>query len=304
MTVLITGVNGFIGRHLAVHLLKLGYEVNGIGLSSNCLVNNINNYFSGTILDSHLVNKIIKNTDVVIHLAAITGHSEIVNQKYKTFDINFRGTLNILNAYKNSERANKFIYTSTGKVYGKIVQNPIIEKTWLQPLNILGKSKHITEQLIDFYSDIKKEFIIFRMFQIYGPNQKNNFLIPSIISQVLSGSGNQRNIILGDIKAQRDYVYIDDAVKAFVKAIDQKMRENINIFNICSGIPTSAEDIIQLFSKILDIEIEVKITKALIRHDEENIEYGSYKKAKSILNWSPIISLEDGLRKTLDAKIY
>ena len=300
MNVLLTGINGFIGKNLAVHLLKRGYGVIGIDLSKDCVVNDILAYYSGTILDSDLINKVTKNIDVIIHLAALTAHSDIVNNKFRNLEINLRGTQTILDALKNSERARKFIYSSTGKVYGKIKQVPITEKSPTKPLNILGKSKLITEQLIDFYSDNEKDFTIFRIFQIYGPNQQNNFLIPTILSQVNNVYRKEVTIVLGDIKAKRDYVYVDDVINAFIKAIEVKNKTNLNIFNICSGKPSSAEEIVEIIAEKLGIRVDIEINKKLLRPDEMDIEYGSYKKAHNFLEWSPKFTLEQGLISTIE----
>ena len=300
MNILLTGINGFLGSNLAVHLLKRGYGVIGFDLSQTCVVNDILAYYSGSVLDNELINKITSNVDVIIHFAALTAHSDIVNNKFRTLEINHKGTQNILDAFKNSERAHKFIYSSTGKVYGEVKQVPITEESSTKPLNILGKSKLITEQLIDFYSDEEKDFTIFRIFQIYGPNQQKNFLIPTILSQINSVSGKVKKIILGDIKAKRDYVYVDDVSNAFVKAIEIKEKTKLNTFNICSGRPSSAEDIVSIISKIFNINIDIEVNEKLFRSDEMSVEYGSYNKAWKILGWSPRVTLEQGLRKTIE----
>jgi len=300
LNILLTGINGFLGRNLAVHLLKRDYGVIGLDLSQTCIVNDILAYYSGSILDNELIDKVASNVDVIIHFAALTAHTDIVNNKFRTLEINLKGTQNILDAFKNSERAHKFIYSSTGKVYGNPKQVPITEESFTKPLNILGKSKLITEQLIDFYSDEKKDFIIFRIFQIYGPNQQKNFLIPTILSQINSIGGKVKNIILGDIRAKRDYVYIDDVCNAIVKAIEIKEKTKLNIFNICSGRPSSAEDIVSIISKILDINIDIEVNEKLFRSDEMSVEYGSNDKALRILGWSPRVTLEQGLIKTIE----
>jgi len=300
MNVLITGINGFIGRNLAAHLSKRGYGVIGIDISKDCVVNHISAYYSGSILDNDLISKVIKNVDVIIHLAALTSHTDIVNNKFRTLEINLKGTQNILDAFNCSERAHKFIYSSTGKVYGEIKQVPITEKSPTKPLNILGKSKLITEQLIDFYSDSDKDFTIFRIFQIYGPNQQNNFLIPTILSQVDNICKKKVKIVLGDIKAKRDYVYVDDVINAFIKAIEVKNKTNLNIFNICTGKPSSAEEIVEIIAVQLGIHVDIEINKKLFRSDEMDVEYGSYKKAQNFLEWSPQFTLEQGLINTIE----
>lgn len=301
MKILITGVNGFIGRNLATHLITRGHEVIGLDLDQICMQNNILKYVSGSVLDKKLIFSVTKNVDIVIHLAALTGHLDIVNNKFETLEINLGGTQNVLDAFYKCHQPHKFIYSSTGKVYGGIKETPITEESPTEPLNILGKSKLITERLIDFYADGKKEFIIFRIFQVYGPNQQKKFLIPTIISQLKkSNSRNEIKIMLGDIKSKRDYVYIDDLINAFVKAIDIKQKNGLYTFNICSGRPASAEDIVSIISEILNVSIDIKINEKLFRSDEMSVEYGSHNKARKILGWLPRVTLEQGLRKTIE----
>lgn len=301
MKILITGVNGFIGRNLATSLITEDHDVIGLDCDKTCLHNSIKEYIVGSVLNKKLVFQIIQDVDVVVHLAAITEHTNIVNDKYKTFETNFNGTKNVLEAFQKYRQPSKFIYSSTGKVYGTIKENPITEESQKIPLNILGKSKLITEQLIDFYATENKEFIIFRMFQIYGLNQKKNFLIPTIISQLNNSKSKEKiSIVLGDTKAKRDYIYIDDVINAFVKAMEIKLKNGFNTYNICSGIPVSAEDIVLIISKILDTSISIEVNKKLLRTDEMMIEYGSYNKAQKVLGWSPKITLEQGLKKIIE----
>ena len=139
MKVLVTGSHGYIGRAVVNYIKKNipSIEIIEVDLKIGTRFEELKN----------------ETYDAIIHLAALTAHSDIVNNKFRNLEINLRGTQNILDALKNSERARKFIYSSTGKVYGKIEQVPITEKSPTKPLNILGKSKLITEQLIDFYSD-------------------------------------------------------------------------------------------------------------------------------------------------------
>lgn len=296
MRILITGVNGFIGRHLATELLKRGHTVVGLGQDKKCVVKSISTYYSGSVLDKRLVAKAMKNVEAVVHLAAKTTHKEMVDNRFKTLETNFLGTKNVLDAFIESKTTKKFLYASTGKVYGTIIHLPISEEHPTKPLNILGKSKLITEQLIDFYNNNQKECIIFRVFNMYGPLQNNNFLIPTILAQLAK---RKTEVVLGDIDAKRDYVYIDDLVNAFILAIERKESLGVSIYNICTGIGSSASEIVDILSTIKGIDITVKSNPSLFRPDEMKAEYGSFALAKRILGWQPKISVQEGLKKLI-----
>lgn len=295
MKILITGINGFVGKHVSAECLNRGYEVVGLGRDKKCHTK-ITHYYSGSVLDKQLVQKAMKDVDAVIHLAALTSHADIIDNKFATLELNLLGTKNVLDTFRASKTAKKFFYASTGKVYGKITQLPLSEEHPTSPLNILGKSKLITEKLIDFYSNNEKEFIIFRIFNVYGPGQKDNFLIPTILEQIKK---KKKEIVLGDIAANRDYVYIDDVVNAFILALEKQEKVGISIYNICTGVGTSAASIVSLFNKLLGKNIAIKTRKSLMRHDEMNEEYGSYALCEKELRWKPKVTLAKGLTKLL-----
>lgn len=282
MRVLITGINGFIGKHLANKLIQRGHIVLGLGRSN------------GGALNRAIVEKVTRNVEIVIHLAALTSHKDIEENKFEALETNLQGTKNVLDAFSKSKNAHKFLYASSGKVYGRIYRLPISEDHTTNPLGTLGKSKLIAEKLIDFYSGDQKEFIIFRIFNVYGPGQRKNFLIPTILEQL-----NKKKMVLGDLEAKRDYIYIDDLINAFVLAIEKKGIPGVSIYNICTGRSFSASQIVRKISKIKGIDIKIKSNPTLIRKDEEKDEYGSFEKAKNTFGWESKFSIEEGLKKMI-----
>lgn len=294
MTIAITGVNGFIGQHLSKALIRKGYAVTGIGKEDKSVIPRVL-YHKGDVLNKKFLGKIIYDCDAIVHLAALTSHKDIVDNQLKTQKINLNGTKNILDIFIKS-KAKKFIYPSTGKVYGNIRYLPIDENHPTQPQNILGKLKLEVEDLIKSYETQQKKLIIFRAFNVYGHGQDENFLIPTILKQLSDG---KREIILGDVKAKRDYVYIDDLVSAFVLAIEKKLPPGVSIYNICTGKESSASQIVNMISKIKGIDIKIKVNPALIRGDEMKEEYGSFEKAKRVLGWEPKVNFKDGLGRLI-----
>lgn len=294
MTIAITGINGFIGQNLAKKLQQKNHKIVGVGKDDKCKIPNVS-YFKGDILDKKFLESAMQDADIIVHLAAITSHEEIVNKREETEKINLLGTKNVLDVFSKS-KATKFLYPSTGKVYGKVVYLPIDEKHPTNPQNILGKSKLEVEKLIKSYNK-NKQYIILRIFQAYGSGQNKNFLIPTILRQL---SNKKNEIVLGDIKAKRDYVYIDDLINAFVLAIEQETSQGTSIYNISTNVSKSASEIVQLINKIKGTNIKIKVNPNLIRKDEYPEEYGSYSLAKKELGWYPKINIEEGLRKILN----
>jgi nucleoside-diphosphate-sugar epimerase len=302
MKILITGVNGFIGVNLANALLSEGHQVIGIGKSLICKVENITKYLCGNILERSIVEEAMVGVEVVIHLAALTDHASIINNRYETLEINFLGTKNVLDSFVNSPSALKFIYSSSGKVYGDAKILPLSENQNVNPSNILGKSKLITENLIDFYASFNnihlsfsKQYLIFRIFNVYGPGQKENFLIPTILKQLNKSS----KIILGDVNAKRDYLFITDIVRAFNLAIKNNIDNNLSIINLCSNVGTSAQDIVNYVSKLTGRDISISVDKTLLRKNENSLEFGNFTKARELLGWEPKISIMSGLQETI-----
>ena len=296
MRVFITGVTGFIGKKLAEHLVHAGIEV--IGLSKHNLKSPLPyEVVVGDVLDTRIIEPIVNTVDCVVHLAAITTHNEIVNNRSRADEVNLLGTKNVLDSFNKSKRAIIFIYASTGKVYGRIQELPITEHHPTNPLNILGESKLETEQLIHNNCTSEKSYIILRIFNVYGEGQKENFLIPTIINQFKK---RQKKIILGNVKVQRDYLYIDDVLSLIIRIINtESISTGLQKYNVCSGKPVSPQQIVGEIEKILGEKVEIETDKNRFRFDEEEIEYGSYKKTKDRFKWEPQVVLNEGLKKVL-----
>lgn len=291
--IFISGINGFIGKALAKELLTQGYQVFGAGKSKDCDTENVT-YTSCNVLDKNILTESSKDCDVFVHLAAVTAHDEIVNNAEQTLQINWQGTYNMLEAFTKN-KGKHFIYASTGKVYGNFKSLPIKESDACNPLNILGKSKYICERLIDFFHKTNPEhkYSILRIFNIYGEEQKESFLVPTIIKQLKSDK-----ISLGDIKAKRDYLYKDDLINAFLKVIESN-GPAMDILNVGSGEAYSAEEITNTLGNILNKKITISSDIQKNRNDELDTEYCSNEKLKK-LGWKQAYSLGKGLEATLN----
>ena len=299
MNILITGASGFIGTGL-IRLLREEPNINLFALSRNKVKSNYSEvkFVQGDILDSGIIESLFAQTkfDAVIHLAAITAHSEIVDNRFKTFDINLKGTENLLKAFNKYCNKAVFFYASTGKVYGKTNEMPITERAFANPMNVLGKTKYITEKVIDFYAQPQNKYVIGRIFNVYGEYQKDNFIVPTILKQL-----DNEKLILGNLTDKRDYIYIEDLLHAIKACILKKEKcSNVEYINIGSGIPVSVEDILQEIESIIGKKLFVISDKEKFRMDETSVEYCDNTKLRELMGWSQSYSLHDGLEKVID----
>lgn len=295
MKVLITGAGGFIGQHLMEQLiLDESNEIVAISKRALDYNNRVKSYICD-VLNEEALQKIFREHlfQVVIHLAALTAHNQIINNRFETLEINLKGTEIILKCFNRYCRNALFLYTSTGKVYGKTNEMPITEQAYTNPTTVLGKSKLITERLIDFYAvESTNKYLVARIFNIYGGNQKDNFVVPTILNQLKSGYTLQ----LGNLFDKRDYLYIDDFVKAIEKLINvHEKLQHFDIVNVGSGVASSVEDIVNILKQILHQQIEVSVAQEKLRGDETPIEYCDNSKLKALTDWQAKYDLYDGL---------
>ncbi|MFH0977833.1 MAG: NAD(P)-dependent oxidoreductase [Candidatus Woesearchaeota archaeon] len=290
--VLITGINGFLGNSIGKELISSGFEVIGLDQAPACSLTGVNSYFSASVLDKEKVNAAVSRAQFVVHLASLTTHDEITFKPYLALEVAIVGTKNVLDAFVASPASKMFLFSSSGKVYGRSGKPPLDESMPANPTNFLGKSKLLVEQLISFYSTEPKSFVAFRIFNVFGPGQRDQFLIPTVAKQLRHG-----NLLkLGDLRAKRDYVYVDDIARAFRSAIESSLSNGFHIYNICSGVASSASDILDLFSSITGKKIQAVSQPSLLRPDELDIEFGSFLKIEKDLGWKPVVSLREGLK--------
>ena len=275
--ILVTGSSGFIGKNLVKVLNEKRANVVAIDINSV----DIKNWQA--IRD-------IGYVDIIYHLAAITYVPFSHKNPRKTYDVNVGGTLNMLELCRLNN-IKKIIFTSS-YVFGNPKYLPIDEHHPLNPQNPYARSKLIGEELCRAYhEDYGVRCVILRPFNIYGEYQNENFLIPYIVKQILE----KRRVILKDPEPKRDFLYIDDLIDAYIKAVDYN-KSDFETFNIGYGESYSVEEIVSKIIKICGKEIDVKYLNQ--RRDNEILNcVADITKAKEELNWLPKIAIDNGLRK-------
>jgi len=281
--ILVTGASGFVGRHLTEELKRHGAEVLAIDEHGN---NSIDVRDWRRIRD---LGSRIGKLDLVYHLAALMFVPYSFENPREVYDVNVLGTLNILELCRVYS-VSRFIFASS-YVYGPPRYLPIDEEHPLNPTSPYARSKVMGEDLCRAYNeDYGLRLTILRPFNIYGEGQSDNFLIPSILKQLRCGT-----IELQDPEPRRDFLYISDAIEAYVKAGEYK-GSGFDIFNIGSGVSYSVDEIV---SKIL--EAWGQKAKVSYQHQRRKAEMmdvvADVHKAKRELGWEPKIDLVEGLRR-------
>jgi len=293
--ILITGITGFVGSHLASKLTELGADVYGLSRKKS----QTKNIYCIDILDYSKLKSIFTSLDIDIcfHLAGESLVEIGQTHPYETFKINIEGTLNILEICR-IQKIEKIIVASTAHVYGRN-SLPYYEGYAPQPSRPYETSKTCTDLIAQSYAKtFNLPVLIPRFVNIYGPGDMNfSRLIPKTIKTVLL---NKSPSMWGNGNILRDYLYIDDAIKAYLKLLTVNFEkiDNNRIFNFGSDNRISVRKLIE---KIIFLSQE-KMT--VIKVPEQRAEeiaslYVSWNKARKVLQWKPVVDLHAGLRKTI-----
>jgi len=273
--IIVTGSKGFVGSHLVRELRKGGAKVISIDISKGVDVTDwgqINDY---------------PDMDIIYHLAAKTYIPSAIEDPRETYRVNLLSTLNMLELGRR-KGVNAFIFASS-YIYGYPQYIPIDERHPINPTNPYSRGKALAEDLCRaYYQDYGLRCLIIRAFNIYGEGQRDDFLIPAIVKQIGKGE-----IELNDPEPRRDFLYVKDAVEAYVKAAEYS-GSDFEIFNIGSGVSYSVDEIVRKIIAVSGQRVRVKYLYQ--RRDNEIMNtVADIRKAKEKLDWEPKFNLEEGL---------
>jgi dTDP-glucose 4,6-dehydratase len=306
--ILVTGADGFIGSHLVECLVSEGYQVRAFVLYNSFshwgwletlpadLVKEIE-IFPGDIRDQQMLDRAVEGMDWVFHLAALISIPYSYNTPASYLDTNVNGTLHVLQASLKNQIQRVFI-TSTSEVFGTAQYVPIDENHPLQGQSPYSASKIAADKLAEsFYKSFDLPVTIVRPFNTYGPRQSARAVIPTIITQLLSG---KKEISLGDLTPTRDFLYVKDTVAGFldIARSDKTIGQEINIATQSDiSIGQLAEMLIGLTGKQATV---VSDTERKRPKDSEVMQLlGSNRKLKELTGWTPQYTLEQGLTETI-----
>lgn len=307
--VFVTGCTGLLGSHLTKALVKKGANVTGLirdfvpksNLNSSGLADNIN-IVRGDIEDYLLMERAINEyeAETVFHLAAQTIVRTANRNPISTFETNIKGTWNILESCRRNELIKNIIIASSDKAYGELKELPYNEENPLKGSHPYDVSKSCADLIAQaYYHTYNLPVCITRCGNFFGGGDLNfNRIVPGTIRSIIN---NDRPIIRSDGSFIRDYIYILDAVDAYLTLAEKMDELPINgcAFNFSNETQVNVLELTRMICSLMGREdldpVILNETKAEIKH-----QYLSAKKAKEILGWRSKYTLEKGLIETIE----
>ncbi len=308
MKILVTGADGFIGSHLTEELVKKGYKVRTfvyynsfntwgwLDILPDSIMENVE-IFQGDIRDPNGVEEAAKGMDAVFHLAALIAIPFSYYSPDTYVDTNIKGTLNILQAARK-QNLKRVLITSTSEVYGTAQYVPIDEKHPFQGQSPYSATKIAADRLAEsFYRSFGLPVTIVRPFNTYGPRQSARAVIPTIITQLLSG---RTEIKLGSLTPTRDFNYVKDTVNGFISIYesDKTIGEEINI---ATQKEISIGDMAKELIKQINPNAQIVCDEQRLRPEKSEVNrlLGCNEKIMRLTGWKPQYDLEKGLAETI-----
>ena len=308
--VLVTGAGGFIGSHLVEKLVEMGAKTtcfvrynsrDNFGLLELLPKRTIKSLkiVAGDLKDENAVQKAARGQEIIFHLGALISIPYSYNNPRDFVQTNIIGTLNILMAAICNNRLENLIHVSSSEVYGTAIKIPIDERHPLQAQSPYSATKIGADKLaMSFYSSFGLPISIIRPFNTYGPRQSARAVIPAIVIQLFNKNNKIR---IGSLEPIRDFVYIADTVRGFISIAesDKSIGEEINI-GLGKGI--SIRNLIKKIQQITDTNRKIIVDRARLRpcHSEVFKLICDNSKAKRLFHWQPQVSLNEGLKSTID----
>ena len=307
--VLVTGAGGFIGSHLTELLLREGIEVKAF-VHYNALgtwgwidtfpkeLKDSIEVFAGDIRDPHGVREAMKGCEAVFHLAALIAIPFSYHSPDSYVDTNVKGTLNVLQAARDLGGI-RVLVTSTSEVYGTAKYVPIDENHPFQGQSPYSATKIGADRLAEsFYRSFDLPVTLVRPFNTFGPRQSARAVIPTIITQLLSG---KKEIRLGSLTPTRDFNYVKDTANGFYQIYlsDQTVGQEINI---ATQKEISIGDLTNELIQQINPEAKIVCDEQRLRPEKSEVNrlLGCNQKIRQLTDWRPRYSFESGLAETID----
>ena len=297
--ILITGVAGFIGSHIARRFLESDYRVIGVDDLSGGQIENVPKeieFIQGDLSDISLVQRLPKNCEKILHLAGQSSGEISFDDPVADLQKNTISTLNLIR-YGLENSSERIVYASSMSVYGDVPAIPIEENHPLAPLSCYGVGKLAAENYLRVYQ-AKLPYVSLRMFNVYGPGQNLRNLRQGMVSIYLAQALKGGNIeVKGSLERYRDFIYIDDVVETWFRATFNKSVLNKEL-NVGTGIKTTVDSLLSL------IETKIPGSSHFVSNPTPGDQSGIFAEIaqlRELLGREKFISLDEGLDRFIES---
>jgi GDP-4-dehydro-6-deoxy-D-mannose reductase len=308
--VLVTGGNGFVGRHLVEALAGLGpqYDVVAGGEHVDA-TGGAPRFVSLDVTDVAQVRAVIaaEQPSHLVHLAAITAVPEAQRNLRRAWDVNFGGTLNIATALVDVVPQCRLIFCSSSEIYGASFRTglPLDETALLDPLGVYGATKAAADLMIGQMARQDLRAIRVRPFSHTGPGQSESFVAAAFAAQIarIERGAQAPRMMVGNLKSRRDFLDVRDVVDFYLRAIVRFDEiPNGSAINVASGQSRTIEEILAILLSMSHKDIEVAVDPERLRSAETNTEsvVGDAALARRLLGWQPRFDIRQTLQTVLD----
>lgn len=307
LATLVTGAGGFIASHLVEALVEQGAQVRAfvrynarrdpglLRLLPPALLEEVE-IIPGDLRDPQAVRDAMQGVSLVLHLGALISIPYSYYHPREVVETNVMGALNVLMAAREC-RIQRLVHTSSSEVYGTARRLPIDEGHPLQGQSPYSASKISADALADsFYRAFDLPVVTLRPFNTYGPRQSARAVIPTIITQALTGSA----VRLGNLDARRDFTYVSDTVQGLLRAATTPGIEGETI-HLGSGNDICIGDLAHQIFNLLGRSLEIQGDSQRLRPEKSEVQrlLSDNRLAKRLLGWEPQVDLSQGLSATI-----
>lgn len=302
MNILITGINGFVGKHLTRELSDFDHNIYGIGTEdtpNQQIQNLISEYWSADLSDQFPAPT--QSIDAIIHLAGLAAVSPSFDRPQDYLSTNSAIFTNICENYLGKTTQPRIVVISSASIYDPNQPMPINETSPLVLTSPYGVSKILLENQARYYNTRQMHCIIARPFNHIGSGQGLGFLIPDLTEKLLQSRGIANpEISVGNLSTRRDYTDVRDVARAYRLIATAKHLPKNLIYNICSGVSYSGEEILEYIVEYLDISMpKLKVDPSLIRPNDIADIRGDNTLIKTEYDWQPKYSIKQTIQDYL-----
>ncbi|MCB9834683.1 GDP-mannose 4,6-dehydratase [Candidatus Nomurabacteria bacterium] len=304
MNILITGINGFVGKHLTKELVNFGHQVYGIGtedLPNQQIESLIADYQSADLSrkfppSSHRI-------DAIIHLAGLAAVGPSFDQPQAYISINSAIFTNICEYYLGKNEDPRILVVSSASIYDPHQPMPIDETSPVVFTSPYSVSKVLLENQAQYYNSRGMHCTVVRPFNHIGPEQGLGFLIPDLTDRIIKSDNGSNEITVGNLTTKRDYTDVRDVVRAYRLIIAADKLPNHFLYNVCSGVSYSGEEILNYIVHLLKIKMpSIIVEQSLIRPNDIPEIRGNNLRLVNEYNWQPKYTIKQTIRDYLASR--